>query len=170
MKKVALINLLLLLLLTCCTTQDHKLNLEHERLIEANIINYLTYQNAKDKTNLNTIIAERFTRNMNGIQMVSNRNEHKASLQVFMVGFPDMIVTYPNKYIKDNEAFIHWIFTGTNTGVFGDVSATGKKVKIEGISHLYFNEYGKLIQEDVYYNELDLLQQIGYTLNRPIVE
>ncbi len=170
MNKVALINLLWLLLLAGCISEDHKSIIEKEKRIEVTIINYLAYQNEKDKTKLNTIIAESFSRNMNGIQMVSNRNEQKASMQVFMVGFPDMYVTYPNKYIKENEAFIHWILTGTNTGVYGDVSATGKKVKIEGISHLYFNEFGKLIQEDVYYNELDLLQQIGYTLNPPIVE
>ena len=63
-----------------------------------------------------------------------------------------------------------WHSTGTNTGRFGELPATGKKVKIEGLSHLYFNEDGKMYQEDVFYNELNLLQQLGYSLNPPIVE
>ena len=43
----------------------------------------------------------------------------------------------------------------------------GKKVKINGLSHLYFDDAGKLYREDVYFNELDLLQQLGYSLQPP---
>ena len=73
-------------------------------------------------------------------------------------------------YNKNNRVFIKWTFTGTNTGVFGESPATGKKVKILGFSSVLLNTEGKIVKEDVFYNELDLLQQLGYTMKFPIVE
>jgi predicted ester cyclase len=62
---------------------------------------------------------------------------------------------------------VHWIFTGTHTGLFADVIATGKKVRINGFSHFYFNKDGQIYQEDIFYNELEFLQQLGYSLEAP---
>ena len=75
-----------------------------------------------------------------------------------------------NTQIKDRHLFAHWTFTGTNTGIFGEFPATGKKAKVSGMSLLSFDEEGKLYREEVYYNELDLLQQLGYTLVPPALE
>ncbi len=102
--------------------------------------------------------------------MVSNLNEQTANMNILLTGFPDMVLSFPNRLIKDNEVYVEWIFTGTHTSTFGELTATGKKVKINGITHLYFDENYKIYQEKLFYNELDLLQQLGYTLNAPITE
>ena len=47
---------------------------------------------------------------------------------------------------------------------------TNKKVKINGFSHLYFNEEGRIYREDIFYNELEFLQQMGYSLKAPILK
>jgi len=65
---------------------------------------------------------------------------------------------------------MHWTILGTNTGVFGESPPTGKKIKINGITHIKFDNKGKIIYEDVFYNELLLLQQLGYTLLPPTLE
>jgi len=71
---------------------------------------------------------------------------------------------------NENQAYFYWVFTGTNTGVFGEIPATGKKVIVKGFTIVHFNNEGQIFHENVYYNELDLLQQLGYTLLPPIVD
>ena len=161
---------LLLLLLVSCNQPNKTIKNKATPLIEAQVSSYLVAQNSIGKNKVDSLLSESFIRNMNGIQMVSSIREHKANMHIFLNGFPDMNFTFPSQLIKDNEAFIVWIFTGTHTGVFGEINATGKKVKVNGISHLYFDKEGKIYREDVFYNELDLLQQLGFTLNPPITE
>ena len=111
-----------------------------------------------------------FTRNLNGISVAKNQIEMEAHMKVYFTAFPDLEVSLEEAEVKGNKVFLLWQSTGTNTGVFGEVAATGKKVKINGLSHLYFDDAGRLYREDVYYNELDLLQQLGYTLTPPNLE
>ncbi|MBJ2175574.1 ester cyclase [Aureibaculum sp. A20] len=157
------------ILLSCNPTQQSSGALSNTT-IRATISNYLISQNSIGRNKADTLLTENFIRNMNGIEMVSNINEHKANMHIFHTGFPDMNFTFPSQFIKDNEAFIVWIFTGTHTGIFGEINATGMKIKVNGISHLYLDKEGKIYREDVFYNELDLLQQLGFTLNPPITE
>ena len=111
-----------------------------------------------------------FTRNLNGISVAKNQTEMEAHMSVFFTAFPDLEVSVEESDVRGKKVFILWQSMGTNTGVFGEVAPTGKKVKINGLSHLYFDDAGKLYREDVYYNELDLLQQLGYTLTPPNLE
>ena len=60
---------------------------------------------------------------------------------------------------------MHWELTGTNTGEFSGSPATGNKVKVTGLSRIHFNGEGKIDEENVFYNELDLMTQLGKTLN-----
>ena len=102
--------------------------------------------------------------------MADTQREMKAHLSVFFTAFPDLELTLEHTYVKDDNAFVQWHSEGTNTGIFSEMVPTGKKVKINGMSQLYFNKEGKLYREIVYYNELDLLQQLGYTLVPPVLQ
>ncbi|MAU26756.1 MAG: hypothetical protein CMH48_13670 [Muricauda sp.] len=126
--------------------------------------------NNKDLELLAPISTEDFTRTLNGIKVAGNQKELQAHINVYLTAFPDLNIHLKNTYIKDNQLFTHWTFTGTNTGVFGEFRATGKKAKVSGMSLLSFDSDGKLYREEVYYNELDLLQQLGYTLVPPALE
>ncbi|MDX1314915.1 MAG: ester cyclase [Eudoraea sp.] len=110
------------------------------------------------------------TRFMNGVRVAEGSAELEAHLQLFFTAFPDLVITTEEIQYKDSLAFFQWNAQGTNTGVFGEVRPTGKRVNINGLSHLSFSEEGKIIQEIVYYNELELLQQLGYTLIPPNLE
>lgn len=125
--------------------------------------------NKRDFSKLSSIATENLIRNLNGIKVATNQKEMAANMNVFFIGFPDLKVTLNNTYIINNLVFTDWTFIGTNTGEFGETPATGKKVKVSGFSIVYFNSEGKMYQEDIYYNELEFLQQLGYTLNPPIV-
>ena len=145
------------------TAMENQLNSQLGTLIDS----CWNDQNADAFENISTAD---FTRNLNGISVAKNQTEMEAHMKVFFTAFPDLKVSLEESEVKGNKVFLLWQSTGTNTGIFGEVAATGKKVKINGLSHLYFDDTGRLYREDVFYNELDLLQQLGYTLAPPILE
>ncbi len=116
------------------------------------------------------LVSENFIRNLNGISVARNPNEMEAHMKVFFTAFPDLEISLEEAEVKGNKVFVMWESKGTNTGTFGEMAATGKKVRINGLSHLYFDDEGRIYREDVFYNELDLLQQLGYTLEPPNME
>ena len=165
--------MLIWLISTSCDNQRKSMG--DEMANEAMIMNTLKIYmdscwNNGNIANLENISADGFIRNLNGITVASTQKEMQAHMAILLTGFPDLKVSLDSTYIKDNAIFTRWSSTGTHTGVFGEMGATGKKVNISGLSQLYFNTEGKLIQEDVVYNELELLQQLGYTLKPPVLE
>ncbi len=128
------------------------------------------YLNTINDTLLNERITENYTRYMNGIPIATNKTELNAKMHLYAIGFPNYTIDKTFTEVCGNRAFIQWVFTGTNTGEFAEVIATGKKVHITGFSQLQFNKKGELFQEDIFFNQLDFLQQLGYSLTPPNLE
>lgn len=126
--------------------------------------------NKKNAAYLNDKLTDNFVRTVNGITVVANKNEMGPAMNIFFKGFPDLDLVINNITAKGNIAYTNWTFSGTNTGVFGEAPATGKKVTIGGISVSTWDDSGKLSREDVYYNELAMMQQLGYTLQAPVAK
>ncbi len=123
--------------------------------------------NQKDMDSLRAVSVENYTRTLNGIRVAGNQHEMEAIMKVCFTGFPDGRLSLESAMAKDVHLVTKWTFRGTNTGVFGENPPTGKRVDISGFSEIRFNGIGKIIREDIYYNELELLQQLGYTLIPP---
>ena len=123
------------------------------------------FLNKKDSSVLSNILSDDYVRYMNGVKVASNAEELQTSMDVFFTGFPDFNISNPHRTIKGDNVFVHWFMTGTNTGEFSGFAATGKKVKIEGLSRLHFNNEGKMDVENIYFDQLNLMQQLGKTLN-----
>jgi len=172
MKRMGLLSILLLVLvLTCKQGHNDELKTQQDLAIPANFNSFIENAwNNKNMDSLRSVSVENFIRHLNGIQVASNQNEMEAFMNIFFNGFPDLKVSIEHSTIKDNQLFARWTFKGTNTGIFGEAPATGKGIVVSGYSELSFDTEGKIIQEDVYYNELQLLQQLGYTLNEPIMD
>ncbi len=165
--------LLVLLLVFFISCNSNQANIEaKEALINANLELFIeTFHNKKDDVaQLKNIVEESYVRKINGVIVASNLQELKANIHFFFSGFPDFNLVNNKSYIKDNDVFMYWTFTGSNIAEYAEHPATGKKVTVNGFSHMYFNNQGKLYKEEVFYNELDLLQQLGYTLKTPVVE
>ena len=172
MKRMGLLSVLLLVVvLTCKQGHNDETKTKQEEVIKTNFNSFVENAwNYKNMDSLRSVSVENFIRHLNGIEVASNQNEMEANMNIFFNGFPDLKVSIENSTIKDNQLFAHWTFKGTNTGIFGEAPATGKSISVSGYSELSFDTQGKIIREDVYYNELQLLQQLGYTLNPPIVD
>ena len=126
--------------------------------------------NDKDLTAIDSLFSSTLTREVNGVNLASNKKELAANLQVYFNGFPDLQINLDEMTTVGNHVYLHWTLSGTHTGTFAELPPTGKKIKIRGISRTDFDDTGKIIREKVFYNELSLLQQMGYTLNPPLLE
>ncbi|MEP0132019.1 MAG: ester cyclase [Eudoraea sp.] len=171
MSKSVIYIFILFVVITACRPENKNAELSMNDRLSNNLTVFIdSCWNDQNVSKLNELVAKNFVRMLNGINVAGNENEMAAHMNVYFTGFPDLNIQYSDAYIEGNNIFMNWECTGSNTGVFGEMRATGKKIKIQGLTHLYFTEEGKLYKEDVYYNELDLLQQLGYSLTAPVLE
>ncbi len=83
---------------------------------------------------------------------------------------PDVRFSLEDMYVKGDK--IAWVFTmsGTITGSFhtplGDLPPSGKTFRLSGMAIDRIVE-GKILEEWVYFNVLDILQPMGFTLTPP---
>lgn len=170
MKHFRLVFLVIFICFLGCDTSQNKDNIKETKNKE-NLNEYIEQcWNKRDTIQFNGLSTTNFYRIVNGIKVVSNSNEMEPHINVYKTAFPDLKVTITETIVSNNKICTQWDLTGTNTGVYGEIIATGKKITLSGSSTFYFNSNNKLIGEKVFFNELDLLQQLGYTLNTPIVE
>ncbi len=84
--------------------------------------------------------------------------------------YPDLHMTFDEVIVKGDKIAARFTFTGTNTGPlsmpFGELPPTGKKVRfiVIGIDRV---QNGKITEELVVYNVLDMMLQLGFTLTPP---
>ena len=169
MIKIFLIASLFLLPLQACVDKDR--SNEIEEVNKETVISYIsTIWNNKELSSLDIYFADQFIRMVNSVEIATSKKELSANTQVYFKGFPDLTFSIDEIVPYGDLVIINWTISGTNTGVFGESPPTGKKVKINGISHFKFEKEGKIIYENVFYNELSLLQQLGYTLLPPTLE
>ena len=166
MIRILLIASIFLLSLNSCS--DKGSSIEKEEMNKNTVINFVSgIWNEKDLSQLDHFFSHEFIRRVNNVEIASNKEELTANIQVYLTGFPDLNLMIDEISPFRDQVIMHWTITGTNTGVFGEFPATGKKIKVSGLSHLSFDQAGKISHEDIFYNELSLLQQLGYSLTPP---
>lgn len=166
MIKIFIIASLLLIPMGSCNQTDQIQDIEKAN--EQAVVKFVaTVWNNKEVSNLENFFSNEFTRRVNNVEIASNMQELSANIQVYFIGFPDLNLNINEIFSSHDQVFMNWTITGTNTGVFGEFPATGKKIKVSGITRIDIDETGKFTYEDVYYNELALLQQLGYSLMPP---
>ena len=175
MKRVILLTVILIAL-ACCKERQLAANgtlsdNSHDALLKSTFHNFIEYAwNNNNVDSLNPLMEDNFVKYLNGIPIAENKSEMEANMNIYFKGFPDGKISVEDVKVKGDDLFAQWVYTGTNTGIFGEFPPTGKKVTVQGYTHIEFSEEGKMIREVVYYNELELLQQLGYTLNPPVLE
>lgn len=172
MKRLMFLTLPLLFVLCSCANRKPDANDQEKEATNRNNLELFIQKvwNEKDFSVIDSLFANSFVRQVNGVNLASNKNELTANLQVYFTGFPDLYIQLDKTESENDHIYIHWTLTGTHTGIFGELAPTGKKIKISGISRIDFDVNGKIEEEQVYYNELSLLQQMGHTLNPPVLE
>jgi predicted ester cyclase len=83
---------------------------------------------------------------------------------------PDLVMAFPEVVAVPGKVVTVWTLTATQTGPVatpgGMMPATGKKISVSGMSIDYLKE-GKFVKEMVVNNVLDMMMQLGFTLEPP---
>ena len=93
----------------------------------------------------------------------------KSHFQFYRSAFPDIDMIIQETIMEGNKVVWHWTLTGTNTGPMGEAPATGKEVRLSGISIGRIAD-GKVTEVGDFYNQASLLLQLGFTFTPPLGE
>jgi steroid delta-isomerase-like uncharacterized protein len=97
-------------------------------------------------------------------QLMPGQKPGLAGLKEMMTGFraafPDMKFTTNHITADSGSIWAHFTMTGTNTGSFMGMPATGKKINVDGIDLLKIVN-GKAVEHWGYMDEHAMMQQLG---------
>jgi steroid delta-isomerase-like uncharacterized protein len=90
----------------------------------------------------------------------------KLYYQASHTAFPDFQMTFEEVLVSGDNMIARWTITGTQTGLLRGLPATGKAVRFSGLA-IDRVAHGRIVEEWVSFNLLELLQQLGFTLMPP---
>lgn len=131
---------------------------------------YLEAWSDNDSVVLEMITIHNLIRNVNGDIQSVNQHELYESMNELHTVMPDYKIIDKEVNVIDNRIYVTWVGTGTNTGMVGDVPPTGKIGHLEGISILTFNDENRIVHEAVFFDNLALLKEWGYSISPPIMK
>lgn len=82
------------------------------------------------------------------------------TLDMFRAGFPDFHVTVEDVVASGDKVASRGYFTGTHTGEFMGIPATGKQIKV-AYADIWRAENGKMMENWVQLDNLGMLRQLG---------
>jgi len=85
---------------------------------------------------------------------------YKRQFLLFISGFPDLRFTIEDVVGEEGKVVVSWNISGTHKGEFMGISATNKKVSVDGITINYVSN-GKIMDSYISWDALSLLQQLG---------
>ena len=132
--------------------------------------NYLKAWSNNDTSMIKEITIRNIVRNVNGEITSSDQKGLNKTMGFWHTALPDLKVVENEIIVQGNRSYVNWTSNGTNTGMFGDRTPTGKKSKTEGFSVLTFDDKGQLIHENAFFNILGIMEDWGYTLIPPNME
>jgi len=171
--------LLIILFLASSSCKDQKpeqaqnsltAEMQMEETLKEASRNYLMAWSGNDTSLLKEITIRNIVRNVNGEITSSSHKELIKTIKFWHTALPDFKVVKKEIIVEGNRAYVNWTSTGTNTGMFGEMTPTGKKSKTEGFSILTFDDSGQLLHENAYYDLLGVMQDWGYSVSPPHME
>ncbi|WAC02839.1 ester cyclase [Lacinutrix neustonica] len=151
-------------------SEEH-MNALDEDLLRNTIASIAASWNTNDPSLFNSHTSVDIIRNTNGKRAANNQKEYdRTNRQPFLDAFPNFNVAITDTHIVGNIVYTNWTVSGTNIGEYRGNPPTGKDIKLHGISVWTFNDDGKLMQEDAYFDRLSLFQQLGYQEVPPLTQ
>lgn len=132
-----------------------------EKAIQTSIDRITKAWNSNDKDMMASAMTDNFVRTENGTTIAKNPKDYASFMDIYHGAFPDFQVAIDKTVIDGNTAYLNWTCTGTNSGNFLENDPTRKKIKTHGFSTWVFDKNGKAIQEDAFYDNLVVFNQLG---------
>lgn len=95
-----------------------------------------------------------------GVPVPLNRDTTKQVVSMYGTAFPDLKHTVDELIVEGDTVAARWTVRGTHKGDFQGIPATGKSVRLSGITVHHLRE-GRLRETWLVYDNMELLQQIG---------
>ncbi|WP_242085188.1 nuclear transport factor 2 family protein [Aestuariivivens sediminis] len=132
--------------------------------VERNIAMYTdTWDRIINEANLDLINNANFTEDITLVSSPENIvgiDDFKAYYSNFITGFSDVTFDIKAVFGQGENLVKHWHYTGTHTGDFFGIPATGKTVDLEGVTLVKMKD-GKIAQEQDFMDNLVFMEQLG---------
>ena len=157
MKKIVVLLLAGLSITACVSDADKnaaqsKKNVDFYTKVWEQVIN-------EGKVNvLDTAYAESIV--LHTLPEIKGIKDAKAYYAGFVTGFSNRKFTVKRMFANGENLVKHWQFTGTHTGVFMGIPATGRTVNIEGSTIAKIVD-GKIVEEQDFMDNMSFLKQLG---------
>jgi steroid delta-isomerase-like uncharacterized protein len=90
----------------------------------------------------------------NGVDAIANYLERG------FAGLPDFHMDVRSIVADGDHVFVHWHLTGTHTGAFNGLDATGRAVAVDGMDHFELRD-GRVISNFVVFDQMQIARQLG---------
>ena len=77
-----------------------------------------------------------------------------------LAAFPDMRFTIEDQFVAGNRVATRWVAEGTNSAPFGNVPATGRRVRVDGLI-LDRVADGRVVERWEQWDQAGMMQQLG---------
>ena len=121
------------------------------------------YQELWDKWNIelaDELFTDDYQLHLTGVPEPLSRDAIKQVLAMFNRAFPDVRHAVDETIAEGNTVAARWTVTGTHTGEFQGIVATGKPVRLSGIT-VHHLAGGRIRETWLAVDNLELMQQIG---------
>ena len=95
-----------------------------------------------------------------GPQRDLSLDSFKQMVAGMLAAFPDLRFTIEDQIVSSNKVATRWRAEGTNTGPFGEIQATGKRVQIEGHIVDYIVD-GRVAERWELWDQMGMMKQLG---------
>jgi steroid delta-isomerase-like uncharacterized protein len=93
---------------------------------------------------------------------IRTRDDFKEWIQEWAQMFSNGKIVDPKYTDAGNTVIARMTGRGTNDGPFGPFPATGREVRFDICEILEFDDQGRIVGGDVYYDQLSILTQLGH--------
>ncbi len=90
----------------------------------------------------------------------AGREAIMARKSVGMTAVPGLKISVTNRIVRGNQLTVEWVASGTHTGDFPGLSASGRSFSIPGVT-VVVRRNGKIIRESLYYDMAEVQHQLG---------
>lgn len=155
--------ILLVFIYSCASNQNSSANTSQTDSIAANIKMYThTWDEIVNHGKLDMFNDSNFTKDvvMHANPDIVGIDSARAYYANYLTGFSNIVFTIKDVFGQGNKLVKYWNFSGTHTGTFFGIPATGKKVSLDGVT-LVRMQNGKIAEERDFFDNYEFMKQLG---------
>ncbi len=120
--------------------------------------------NVRDLNTWARQLSDSYTGSYPGMRDIAGKEAARAYNAPFLMAFSDLNFQIHQVFEKDDTVVYTWTGAGTHDGPLatpnGPVPPTGRKGRVEGVL-ISTIKNGQIVREETYWNQIDLLSQLG---------